>query len=61
MKKLLILVLALALVVSASTPVFAEPDSYALGDFDGNGSVTSDDAVYLLRYTLFPDAYPIEG
>ena len=29
------------------------------GDFDGDGLVTSDDAVYLLRYTLFPASYPI--
>ena len=29
------------------------------GDFDCDGLVTSDDAVYLLRYTLFPAAYPI--
>ena len=33
--------------------------SYAIGDIDRDGKVTSDDAVYLLRYTLFPDAYPI--
>ncbi len=32
-----------------------------LGDIDGDGSVTSDDAVYLLRYTLFPEQYPVES
>ena len=32
-----------------------------LGDFDGNDNVTSDDAVYLLRYTLFPEYYPLIG
>ena len=30
------------------------------GDFTGDGKVTSNDAVFLLRYTLFPAMYPIE-
>ena len=29
------------------------------GDFTGDGKVTSADAVYLLRYTLFPERFPI--
>ena len=33
--------------------------TYAIGDIDRDGKVTSDDAVYLLRHTLFPEAYPI--
>ena len=32
-----------------------------LGDFDGDEKVTSDDAVYLLRHTLFPAQYPVTG
>ena len=41
---------------------FAEiEDSAVLGDFDGDGNVTSDDAVYLLRNTLFPNQYPVSG
>jgi len=31
-----------------------------LGDLDGNESVDIDDAVLLLQYSLFPDAYPID-
>lgn len=31
------------------------------GDFTGDDKVTSDDAVYLLRNTLFPTDYPIEN
>ena len=40
---------------------FIEPEDEivsVLGDINGSGTVTSDDAVYLLRYTLFPDTYP---
>lgn len=33
---------------------------YIPGDFDANGEVSDADALYLLRYTLFPDRYPIE-
>ena len=32
-----------------------------LGDFDGDETVTSDDAVYLLRHTLFAESYPVSG
>ena len=32
-----------------------------IGDFDGSGNVDSDDAVYLLRYTLFPNGHPVTG
>lgn len=33
--------------------------TYIPGDFDGNETVNEDDAVYLLRYTFFPEDYPI--
>lgn len=32
-----------------------------IGDFNGDELVTDGDALYLLRYTLFPDRYPISG
>lgn len=31
------------------------------GDFTGDGGVTDGDAVYLLRHTLFPGEYPLNG
>ena len=30
-----------------------------LGDINGDGEVTDADAVYLLRFTLFPEEYPL--
>lgn len=33
--------------------------SYQRGDVNGDGYVNSDDAIYLLRYTLSPNRYPI--
>ena len=32
---------------------------YIPGDFDGNYMVDEDDSIYLLRYVLFPELYPI--
>ena len=33
--------------------------SYISGDVDDDGNVTSDDAIYVLYYTLLPDMYPV--
>ncbi len=32
---------------------------YAPGDLDRNGTLDSDDAIYLLRHVLFPEKYPV--
>ena len=49
----------LAAFCAAAGPNSAAAD--VLGDFDGDGDVTSDDAVYLLRHTLFPQSYGVSG
>ena len=40
--------------------VTAQEASVLIGDLNSDGQVTSDDAVYLLRYTLFPKSYPVD-
>ena len=37
----------------------AKRPSYTHGDLDGNSGITTDDAIYLLFYTYFPERYPI--
>ncbi len=49
----------MAVVITASLLFAFSASANVLGDFDGNEKVTSDDAVYLLRYTLFPETYPV--
>ena len=29
------------------------------GDFDGNGAISSADALYLLHYRFYPEEYPV--
>ncbi len=59
MKKLFLPALALLL---AATALFAFAVSAVVtGDMDGDSDVTSDDAVYLLRHTLFPQNYPLDA
>ena len=40
---------------------YEEALKYALGDLDKNGEVNEDDAIYLLRYVIFPEKYPIDA
>ena len=58
MKKITVLLLAAALIFGCvQSGVYA--DNGVRGDFTNDGEVTSDDAVYLLRHTLFAESYPI--
>lgn len=34
--------------------------NYIVGDVNGDGEITDEDAIYLLFYTFFPEEYPIE-
>ena len=33
--------------------------SYITGDINGDETIDSDDAIYLLKYTFLPETYPI--
>ena len=44
----------------AAAEIAALPDALA-GDINGDGVIDSDDAVYLLRHTFNPDAYPLSA
>ena len=39
----------------------SEEESWALGDVNGDGEITSDDAIYLLKHTFLPEQYPLSG
>lgn len=43
----------------ADADVVKDVKIYLLGDMNGDGLVDSDDAIYLLYYTLLPEYYPI--
>ena len=70
MKKL-VLVLSLVLSLTITTSVFAsspividdpgesEGPKYIPGDVNNDLTVNSDDAIYLLMYTMFKEEYPI--
>lgn len=54
---LLAIILPMSFVPAATSIVFAE--TVIPGDINGDGAVTSDDAIYLLYHTLLPDMYPV--
>ena len=69
MKKVCLLFLLIVSLV-ASTAIFAESrtipiddsgkgSDYIVGDLNQDGQVNSDDAVYLLMHTMFPNDYPV--
>ena len=39
---------------------FVALGEYLLGDIDGDGKVTGEDAILLLQYSVFPETYPID-
>lgn len=39
----------------------ADPPSGAKGDINADGTLNKDDAIYLLRYVVYPDKYPISA
>ena len=53
--------LCLAFVIAFSTAAIAADRNDLRGDMNGDGMVNSDDAIYLLRHTLDPDKYPLNG
>ena len=52
---LFIFVIMLAVILTL--PMSAE--EYKTGDMNGDGQITTDDAIYLLRHVLSPDNYPL--
>ena len=50
------LAMAIAIIVCAIPMSAVE---YSVGDMNGDGTVNSDDAIYLLRHTLDPEKYPL--
>lgn len=60
MRRILVIIsLLLMLCLLTALCVGAQPETAVTGDYDGNGQVSDGDALYLLRYTLFPERYPV--
>ena len=61
MKRLVLCLLVFALAASILAVFSVSAATNVTGDFTGDGKVTSDDAIYLLRHVLFPGDYPISA
>ena len=60
MKKLLCVLLVICLAISAlPIALFAVESELVAGDLTGDGTVTRDDAIHLLYYSIYPDNYEI--
>ena len=60
MKKLCLLLALLLSLCALFTPLAARAEYTEWYDYDNDGKVISDDAVYLLRHVLFPADYPTD-
>ena len=59
MKKTLAFILSLVLALSCVSFSSFAAGSSVPGDVDSNGALNSNDAIYLLRYVLFGETYPV--
>ena len=60
MKRIICMILALIVTVSAAAIAVSAKGLRVLGDLTSDGKVNSDDAIFLLRGVLFPDTYDLE-
>ncbi|MBP5755558.1 MAG: leucine-rich repeat protein [Clostridia bacterium] len=60
MKRIICMILALIVTVSAAAIAVSAKGLRVLGDLTTDGKVNSDDAIFLLRGVLFPDTYDLE-
>lgn len=56
-----IVCMLLAAVMLLSVSPRAAADTALIGDINGDGAIDSDDAIYLLRHTLYESEYPVES
>ena len=61
MKKIISILLALIVTVSAAAIAVSADGLRVLGDYTDDGKVTSDDAIFLLRSVLFPESYSLSA
>ena len=61
MKRIISILLALIVTVSAAAIAVSADGLRVLGDYTDDGKVTSDDAIFLLRSVLFPESYSLSA